>query len=350
MAVIGHVHHGHECDTPRILRWNLPGMLALAFDAGITYQNWCCPVELFGQLGIAFAAEHRTGQCIGVDQPEVFWCQREPPAFVGQLADLGGKADKLGLFGCAQGEQAELHAAVHGGEQLVPVFDVVQADQPFRLCDVAKVRLGAVVGGNACGYDEAGPAVLGVNLQDGFGKQGVGVHVTHPGERVAPSFVFAYMGKKARGFCCAAGSDELAVQASFGIIRAICLLQRWCAVWCWCAAKVQVLRQSAFAEPLDTLAALGLVACCCHVGVAGGKEFFFLQFDALPRRVAQHTVKTPVAVGSTGRKHLRKRQGPVEHACLGAGSAGRCHRIGGGACDAVGYGQQGVQRGAGWHG
>ena len=42
--------------------------------------------------------------------------------------------------------------------------------------------------------------------------------------------------------------------------------------------------------------------------MAGGKEFFFLQLDAFPRRIAQHAIKTPRS------KHLRKGNGPVEDA------------------------------------
>ena len=68
---------------------------------------------------------------------------------------------------------------MHRREYRFAVFDIVQADQLLRLGDVAKVRLGAVVGGNACWNDEAGPAIPGVNLQDGFGKQGIGVELSY---------------------------------------------------------------------------------------------------------------------------------------------------------------------------
>ena len=52
-----------------------------------------------------------------------------------------------------------------------------------------------------------------------------------------------------------------------------------------------------------------------HFGMPRGEEFFFLEFDALPWRVAQHAVKS--ALG----KDLGKGQGPVEHAGFGAALA-----------------------------
>ena len=45
-------------------------------------------------------------------------------ARVGKLLDAGGETHELGLRGLAQGEQAELHAAIHRRKQSLAVFDM----------------------------------------------------------------------------------------------------------------------------------------------------------------------------------------------------------------------------------
>ena len=194
---------------------------------------------------------------------------------------------------------------MYGGEHRFAVFDVVQADQPPVLGDVAEVLLGAVVGSNAGGHDETGAATVGMDLQDGFGKQRVGVHVAHAGQRIAAAVDAFHMGKHAGCLRCAAGGNEFAVEAFFGLVFMHLVGQ----------VGIQVARQHAFAEPLDALGAFGLVAGLRHVVVAGGEEFFLLQLDAFPRRIAQHAVEAAL------REYLRKCQRPVEHAGLLAGRA-----------------------------
>jgi hypothetical protein len=92
-------------------------------------------------------------------------------------------------------------------------------------------------------------------------------------------------------------ADKFGVQALLGDA----LTQRWCSL-----SREQMFGQHAFTQPLDALAAFGLVFGFSHIAVAGGEKLFFLQLDALPRRVAQHAVKA-----ATG-KHLRKGQRPVQ--------------------------------------
>ena len=176
---------------------------------------------------------------------------------------------------------------------------------------MAKVGLGAVVGGNAGGHDKARAARGRGDLQDGFGKQGVGVDVAHAGERVAPALAAIDVHEHAGGLCGASGADEFGVQALLGL--AFAAQQRVA------RGAGQLLRQRALAQGVDVAAALGFVAGVGHGGVAGGKKFFFLQLDALPRRVAQHAVK------SARRKHLGKGQRPVQHARLLARGAGSGH-------------------------
>ena len=184
---------------------------------------------------------------------------------------------------------------------------------------MAKVGLGAVVGGNAGGHNKTGPPRGRGDVQDGFGKQRVGVHVAHAGERVAATLATIDVHEHAAGLCGAPGADEFGIQALLSLAFAA---QRRVA-----RAAGQLLRQRALAQGVDVAAALGLVAGVGHGGVAGGKKFFFLQLDALPRRVAQHAVK------AARRKHLGKGQRPVQHARLLAGGAGCGHggvlRVGG---------------------
>ena len=59
-------------------------------------------VELFGQFGVALAAEHRAGQRVGVDEAELVGREGEAAARVGQLSHLPGIADKRSCFGLAQ--------------------------------------------------------------------------------------------------------------------------------------------------------------------------------------------------------------------------------------------------------
>ena len=137
-------------------------------------------------------------------------------ARVGKLLDAGGETHELGLRGLSQGEQAELHAAIHRRKQSLAVFDVVEADQSRVLGDVGKKRLGAVIGGNACGHDETGAARGRHQLREGFGKQGVGVHIAHAGKGVAAAVLALGMGEQAHGLGSAAGGDEFSVQALLG--------------------------------------------------------------------------------------------------------------------------------------
>ena len=319
-AVVRHVKHGGERNAPRVdLGRHQFGLLALRGPHGFADEHRRGAVELFGQFGVAVAAEHRAGERVGVDEAELVGREGEAAARVGQLGDLAGIADKLCRLGLAQRKQAELEAAVYRGKQGITVFNVVQADQPPALRDVAKVGFGAVVGGNAGGHDKARPARGRGDLQHGFGKQGVGVDVAHARERVAPALAAIDVHEHAAGLCRAPGVDEFGVQALFGLAFAA---QRRMA-----GVAGQLLRQRAQAQGLDVAAALGLVAGVGHRRVAGGKKFFFLQLDALPWRVAQHAVK------AAGGKHLGKGQRPVQHARLLAGGAGGGHggvlRVGG---------------------
>src|SRR5690606_10471610 len=129
------------------------------------------------------------------------------------------------------------------------VLDVVQADQPPVLGDVPEVGFGAVVGGDAGGHDESGTAAVGMDLQDGFGKQRVGVHIAHAGQRVAAAVGAFHMGEHAGGFRRTAGGDEFAVEAFFGLVL-VCFVGQ---------VGVQMACQHAFAEPLNALGTFGLV-------------------------------------------------------------------------------------------
>ena len=298
VAVVGHVQHPLERDAPRIGFWRgAAGVFAFAHPFGLANQHGGGAVELFGQLGIALAAEHRAGAGVGVNQAEFVGREGEAAARVGGLCNLRGKADKFGGFGSAQRHQAEFVAAVNGRENGFTVFKIQQAGQAPGLGDVAKVGFGGVVGGNARGHDETSAALRGGELEQAFGKQRVGIDIAHAGERVAATVVRVQAG----GFGTPAGGDEVFVQAHFGVVG-------WAEAFGGFHIGVEGVQQQALAQQFDALGAFGFVFGGGHQGAAGGKEFFFLQLDALPRRVAQHHRKT--AFGG----HLRKGQPPMEHA------------------------------------
>lgn len=93
------------------------------------------------------------------------------------------------------------------------------------------------------------------------------------------------MGIQAGGFGTPAGSDEIFIQAHFSAVgRAQALGSLY--------IGVEGVQQQALAQQFDALGAFGLIFGGGHQGTARGKEFFFLQLDALPRRVAQHDGKT----------------------------------------------------------
>ncbi len=56
------------------------------------------------------------------------------------------------------------------------------------LRQMAKIRLGAVIGSDTSGHDKACAAGSGIDLQDCFGKERVSIHVTDAGERIASPF------------------------------------------------------------------------------------------------------------------------------------------------------------------
>ena len=269
------------------------GLLALTCDHGIAHQHRGGAVELLGQSRIALTAENRAGERVGVDEAEFVGREGEAAARVGQLFDLPGKTYKLCRFGLTECKQAELEAAVHGGKQCIAVFNVVQADQPPALRDVAKVGLGAVVGGNAGGHDETRAARGRGDLQHGFGKQRVGVQFAH-GRKREP----ARLSVKGVG-----GRNALALDDKGLPQRRVLLLQL-----CNCPFALVALQGG-------------------DLWRAGGEEFLLAHLRDFPRRVAQHAVKTAC------RKHLGKGQRPVQHARLLAGGAGGGHggvlRVGG---------------------
>src|SRR5699024_7701035 len=114
VAVVRHVQHALKTNTPGIV-FRL-GYLAVAVLDGLTYQDWGLAVQLFGQFGIALAAEDRAGAGVGVDQREFVRRQREPAALVSKMIDLGGEADNPRRLTLAERQQAELVTAVNTRE------------------------------------------------------------------------------------------------------------------------------------------------------------------------------------------------------------------------------------------
>ena len=126
VAGTGHVEQAlGKADAPRIDFWgHFPRVFAFTHHFSFANQHGGGAVELFGQLGIALAAEHRAGAGVGVNQAEFVGREGEAAARVGGLCHLRGKADKFSGFGSAQRHQAEFVAAVNGRENGFTVFKV----------------------------------------------------------------------------------------------------------------------------------------------------------------------------------------------------------------------------------
>ncbi|MEZ5608103.1 MAG: hypothetical protein R3E52_13525 [Burkholderiaceae bacterium] len=119
-----HIKHPSDAKAQWIDFWrSTAGVFALAHPFGLADKHRHL-VELFGQLRIALAAEHRAGARVGVNQAEFVGREGEAPARVGGLCHLGGKADKFGGLGSTQRHQAEFDAAVDGGEDAFTVLKI----------------------------------------------------------------------------------------------------------------------------------------------------------------------------------------------------------------------------------
>ena len=148
-----------------------------------------------------------------------------------------------------------------------------------------------------------------MDLQDGFGKQGIGVELANSRQRKASRFPIEVVG----GCNPLAFFDKLIPQAWIGFRQ------------CSNGLFARIARQF------------------CDVLCSRGEEFLLAHLRHLPRRIAQHTVEAAL------RKHLRKGQRPVEHAGLFAGRA--CGGDGRGVLGlgALRVGQQRMQGDAGGH-
>ncbi len=230
-------------------------------------------------------------------------CQRKAPLRVAQIVHVQRKEDKLrpcrpwprraGREGFpTQGQQAELHTAVHCLEDLAPILEVVEAGQRAALHHLLKIELGGVVGGDACGRDDAGAPGAAQQLARQFGKDGVGIHI-------APS---------AQGKATAA-AQERALFLSPGQV----------------ALKGVVQRRVLFAQLVDHALASRGIGRIGNGRVARREPLLLLQLHPLPRRITQHHVEPRVRA----LKDIREGQRPVEEAVALRQFAGQAARLGG---------------------
>ena len=183
VRVVGHVEHGAEPDTPRIV-------LGLVVP-GFTDEHRHAPVDRLGQLGIATGAKGRAGPGVGVQQRDVFRRQREAALRVAQLVDGMGEEHVLGVVGgglcaAAGSDQAELVAAVHPGEENTLVLEVEQANQRLRPHNVLKEELGRIVGRDAGRQHAADTASVVHHVPHPLGEDRVGVDVASCTQGIAP--------------------------------------------------------------------------------------------------------------------------------------------------------------------
>ena len=114
-----------------------------------------------------------------------------PALRVAQLLDGMGEEYVLGVVGgrlhaAAGGEQAELHAAVHVGEQPPPILEVEQTHQRLRSHNILKEELGRIVGCDS-GREHATHTTEFVhNVSHRLREHGIGVDVASPTQGIAP--------------------------------------------------------------------------------------------------------------------------------------------------------------------
>ena len=114
-------------------------------------------IDGLGQLGVNARAEDGAGARVGVHQGNVLGRQGEPAYRLLELGRIGAEEAERRLPRAASsrhGQEAEAHAAIHGGEESLTVFEGVQASQSAALREVAKEPFGRVVRGNARWADQ----------------------------------------------------------------------------------------------------------------------------------------------------------------------------------------------------
>ncbi len=99
------------------------------------------------------------------------------------------------------------------------------------------------------------------------------------------------MGEQAGRLGATAGADELLVQSHLGEVRRAEVVRPH-------LFGIERVQQHPFLQQRDAPRPLGLVLRLRDQRAAGGEEFFLLQLDALPRRIAEHH-------GESARPHPR---------------------------------------------
>ena len=270
VGVIRHVEHS--------LKANLPRVDLFAFFGRFADEHGGGAVELFGQLRIGFGAEDGAGSGVGVDEGELFGGQGEPALLLFEMADVGGEKKQIGPGAFAQGQQAEFVTPMNTREYAFSVFEVDEAYQFAPFGDVREVGFGAIICGDARGDDHARASLLGAQAQHLFGKEGVEVDVAYRREGEA-----AGAHEEAGGFGGVFGPHEgLIERGMFGF------------------------------QGGDHAVARRGVLGARDFGCPGGEKLSFLQFDLLPRRIAQHTIEAPFFAKDVGEGQV-----PVEKAVSG---------------------------------
>src|SRR5690606_211245 len=133
-----------------------------------------------GQLRIVLAAEDRAGPGVRVDEAEVLRGQTEPAPAVAEVLDPSREEGELRGLRAAQGEQGELVAAVHAGEDRLPVLEIVERDEPPTR-KMPEQLLSERVGCNSRRNDQSRSAFGTTELIARFGEQGCKVDSSDPG-------------------------------------------------------------------------------------------------------------------------------------------------------------------------
>src|SRR5690606_38547404 len=104
-------------------------------------QDGNVAVDLLRELRVVFTPEDRAGPGVRVDEAEVLRGQSEPTPADTEVLDPHREEGELRGLRAAQGEQGELVAAVHPGENRLPILEVIQRHEPPPLDDLAEERL-----------------------------------------------------------------------------------------------------------------------------------------------------------------------------------------------------------------
>jgi hypothetical protein len=162
-------------------------------------------------------------------------------------------------IGPAHGEKAELHAGIHVWEELLSVFEIIQAHECPVLREVGEELFVAVVGSDAAWDDYSRTAIAGYQLTGEPREDLICVDVPYSTQGIP----LRSPDEMALAFGVSLCPQELGPQLGIGFTEFRYEALPCCGVW-----------------------GVG------YVGGFLGEELFLLEFDAFPRGVAEDAVET----------------------------------------------------------